>query len=250
MPATKLSKNRQDYLFDIFPESNLIGAFSSRASGNMSLVYGKTEGALDNRRRFLKDLGIDYRDLVCSQQVHGSRVRYIQEADKGKGALSYETAIASTDAIITDKKRLPLAIFTADCLSVFLYDPDKLAIGVVHAGWRSTKNNICIETIKLMQEEFNSDPNNLYAAFGPAMRSCCFEVENEVRDSFSSGLIQRDNRYYLDLAGINKNQLLDSGVKDRNIFDCGICTVCRNAEFFSYRKEKDGSGRMMSVMML
>ncbi len=152
--------------------------------------------------------------------------------------------------MVTDKKNLPLAVLTADCLSVFLYEPKTPAIGLVHAGWRSTKDNIAAETIKLMQEKFHADPKDLYAAFGPAIRSCCFEVEKEIMDSFPGGLIRRDNRYYLDLARINKNQLLDSGVKDRNIFDCGICTVCRNAEFFSYRKEKSDSGRMMSVMML
>ncbi|MFH0913037.1 MAG: peptidoglycan editing factor PgeF [Candidatus Omnitrophota bacterium] len=250
MPKAALLKNGQYYRFNNFLDPGLICAFSCRALGNMSLCYGQTQGVLENRKQFLGELGVDYRDLVCAHQVHGNAVCYIQESDKGKGALVYEGSVANTDALVTDKKGLPLAIFTADCLCVFLYDPDKPAIGVVHAGWRSTKDNIVAETIKLMRGEFNTDPKGLYAAFGPAIRSCCFEVEKEIIDFFSGGLIQRDNRSYLDLPGINKNQLLDSGVKGENISDCGICTLCRNADFFSYRKEKSSSGRMMSVMML
>jgi copper oxidase (laccase) domain-containing protein len=57
----------------------------------------------------------DYQDLVCAKQMHASSVSFAQEKDRGKGALSYENAIPDTDALITDKKNLPLAVFTADC---------------------------------------------------------------------------------------------------------------------------------------
>jgi len=100
--------------------SNLTCAFSHRQLGNMSLFYGDTEGALIHRRRFLEPLGMDYRDLACAGQIHSDRIQYVTEQDKGKGASSHEASIADTDALITDKKDLPLAIFTADCLSVFL----------------------------------------------------------------------------------------------------------------------------------
>jgi len=206
---------------------------------------------LENRKNFLKGLGIDYRDLVCTKQVHANVVKYVQDADKGKGALSYENSVSDTDALITNKRNVPLSIFTADCLSVYLYDSKTHSIGLVHAGWRSSKENIAAKTIKLMQEKFNTKAEDLYAGFGPAIRSCCYEVGEELTDFFGPEyLIKRDNRYYLDLAGINKKQLLDQGVKDKNIFDSKICTVCRSEDFFSYRREGSGCGRMMSVMML
>lgn len=242
--------NRQYYLFEKFPDRGLAYSFSRRICGNMSLNYGDTKCSSENRRIFLKELGIDYRDLVCAKQVHGSRARYIGEDDKGKGALSYDTAIPDTDALVTDKKNLPLAILTADCLSVFLYDPKTPAIGLVHAGWRSTRINIAGETVKLMREKFNTDAKDLSVGFGPAIRSCCYEMAEELSGFSPSEFIRRGERYYLDLAGINRKQLLDSGVKGENISDCGICTVCNNKEFFSYRIEQDASGRMMSVMML
>ncbi|MDD4980740.1 MAG: peptidoglycan editing factor PgeF [Candidatus Omnitrophica bacterium] len=243
-------ENKKYRIFEKFPDAGLVYSFSSRASGNMSLCYGDTKDSLENRKLFLKALGIDYQRLVCAKQVHGKTVRYMGEDDKGRGALSGDTAIPDTDALVTDKKNLPLAILTADCLPVFLYDPKTPAIGLAHAGWRSTSFNISGETVKLMRERFHTDAGNFLVGFGPVIRSCCYEVKEELSGFSPCEFIKRGQRYYLDLAVINRKQLLGSGVKEENIFDCGICTVCHNKDFFSYRLEQGSSGRMMSVMML
>ncbi len=227
-----------------------ISAFSPRLFQNMSLFYGDTGGSLNNRRNFLSTLGIDYRDLVCAKQIHSSRIAYVKEEDKGKGALSYDASIAGTDALVTDKSNLPLAVFTADCLSIFLYDPATPAIGLIHAGWRSTRENITVKAVQLMREEFNTEPSGLYVGFGPAIRSCCYEVSQDFNGLFPYNLIKRNDRYYLDIVAINKSGLLDLGVKENNISDSGICTYCRSDEFFSYRKEGKACGRIMSLIML
>src|SRR3989338_11626305 len=118
MSQLSASLNTPYRLFLSFPE--IICIFSSRKSENMSLVYADTSHALENRRLFLQGLNIDSRDLVCAQQVHGSQVRYARQADKGKGAFSHADSLAKTDALVTDQKNLPLAIFIADCLAIFL----------------------------------------------------------------------------------------------------------------------------------
>lgn len=205
---------------------------------------------MSNRKNFLSTLGIDYRDLVCAKQIHSNYARYVREEDRGKGALSYDSSIADTDALVTNKRNLPLAVFTADCLSIFLYDPATPAIGLIHAGWRSAKENITAKAIQLMQEKFNTKTLDLYVGFGPAIRDCCYEVSRDFNDFFPRDIIERDNRYYLDLLQINKRQVLDSGVKENNILDSKICTYCRNKEFFSHRKEGKACGRLISVMML
>lgn len=250
MSEHPLLTNKKYYRLFNLPSAKLICAFSSRNLKNMSLSYGDTSESLKNRENFLKELGIDYRDLVCARQIHSNYIRYAREEDEGKGALSYESAIADTDAFITDKRNVPLAIFTADCLSLFLYDPKTPAIGLVHAGWRSSKENIVTKAIKLMQEKFYTLTEYLYVGFGPNIRSCCYEVGKEFVNFFPGNIIERDDRYYLDLVSINKKQVLDIGVKELNIFDSGICTSCQNEEFFSYRKEGKSCGRMMSVIML
>lgn len=246
-----LASNRKYYLFDGFTGSGLVFGFSTRLSGNTSLFYGDTHDALENRKQLLKELDIDHRSLVCAKQAHTNRVSYIQENDAGRGALSSADAVNDTDSFITDKINVPLSIFTADCLSIFLYDSKRHAIGLAHAGWRSSKSNIAAKTVQLMSQEFDSKAEDLYIGFGPAIRECCYEVGKEVVDSFGDAYLrERLGRYYLDLAGINKKELLAQGVQEKNIFDTGICTSCRSREFFSYRKEGSACGRLVSIAML
>ena len=236
--------------FSALNDSGIACGFSNRENGNMSLSYGNTKGALENRQSFLSSLGINYKDLVCAKQVHSNRVQYVRDSDRTRGALGYEDSIPGTDGFITDARNLPLAIFTADCLSVFLYDSRKPAIGLLHAGWRSSKENIVSCAINLMRSKFSTDPADLFAGFGPSIRSCCYEVSVEFKDNFSFGLIESSGRIYLDLAEVNKKQLFDSGVKKENIFDSGICAYCDSNDFFSFRREKEVAGRMISVIAL
>ena len=251
MKAQDLIKNKELYLLNgIVPLDKLICAVSSRSDGNMSKAVGDTRDALNNRRDFLGGLGIGYKDLVCAGQVHGCSVRYVTEKDRGSGARASDAAIADTDALVTDIPRLPLAIFTADCLPIFLYDPKRPAAGLVHAGWRSTKENIVIETLRSMEKNFGTGMKDLFVGFGPAIRSCCYGVGRDFEDFFPGELIKKDRNYYLNLARINLRQLLEFGVLAGNIFDCRICTSCRCEDFFSYRKEGASCGRMMSVAML
>ena len=101
-----------------------------------------------------------------------------------------------------------------------------------------------------MQERFGTDPSGLYAAFGPAIRDCCYEVSAEFNDYFPYAVLERGRSLYLDLALISRNQLIASGVKKANIFDSGACTFCGGSNFFSYGKEGEACGRMMSIAML
>ncbi|MDD5595956.1 MAG: peptidoglycan editing factor PgeF [Candidatus Omnitrophica bacterium] len=216
----------------------------------MSLAYGDTKHVLLNRRDFLGSLGVDPGLLVCAKQVHGAVVKYVTEADCGKGALSAESAIEGTDALITDKKNLPLGIFTADCLSIFLFDPSHLSIGVIHAGWRSTRENIAVKTINLMAEKFKTKAADLYVGFGPALRECCYEVGEEFKGYFSDCVKENNGKFFLDLVIVNLKQLLGLGVERARIQDTKICTCCRNKEYFSFRKEGNACGRIASVIML
>jgi YfiH family protein len=216
----------------------------------MSLNYGPAQDSIDNRRDFLKKFGVDHKELVCAKQVHGDRIKLAGSADKGSGALVYDNAVADTDAFLTDRPYLPLAIFTADCLPVFLYDSENHAAGLVHAGWKGSQAQITAKAVRLMQKEFTTRPRQLYAGFGPAIRECCYEVGKEFNGYFTRGVIERDRRFYFDLIGVNRQQLLDAGVQEKNIVDPYICTACRNDTFFSYRKDGPAGGRGMSVIML
>jgi hypothetical protein len=240
----------QDLIFNGLFDPELVAGFSTRSCGNMSLNYGDTKPSLDNRKNFLKILNIDYRSLVCAKQTHGVNIKRPGLSQKGNGALEYESALADTDAIITDQKHLPIAIFTADCLPIFLYDSLNHTIGLIHAGWRGTQGNLVAKTIESMRGEFNSRPENIHVFFGPSIRSCCYEVGKDFQDKFPKKLLRRGKKFFLDLIEINREQFSLCGIKPGNITDCSICTSCRNEEYFSFRKEGESCGRMMSVLML
>ncbi len=173
--TNNIVKIRGTYQFRRFTDLGVVAAFSNREF-NLGFSNNSLSTLKYERYNFLKNLDINYKDLVCAKQAHKTKVSYIDEKDKGRGALNYNEAISNTDALITNKINLPLAIFTADCLSIFLYDAKNKAIGLVHSGWRSTKGNIVRNALNLMQRKFNTHPQDLLVAFGPAIRSCCYEV--------------------------------------------------------------------------
>jgi polyphenol oxidase len=231
-------------------DNSVIASFSRRQDGNMSLSFGDIRDSLENRKKFLSVQDIDYRDLITAQQVHGKNVEYMRQKNKGSGASDYESSVIDTDGFITDQPGVPLAILTADCLPVFIYDPRRPAIAILHAGWRSSEQNISEEGLKGMQNKFGSRPKDLLVGFGPSIRSCCFEVEKDFKSNFAFGLLKRNGRVFMDIALINQRQLVNCGVREENIFDPALCTFCNNNDFFSFRKEAKAAGRLISVMML
>ncbi|PIQ85279.1 MAG: multicopper polyphenol oxidase [Candidatus Omnitrophica bacterium CG11_big_fil_rev_8_21_14_0_20_43_6] len=232
-----------------FGINSVTAAFSRRSDGNMSFSFGEIRQSLDNRKKFLFGLGIDYRDLITAKQVHGKNVELITQENKGSGALDYESSIPDTDGLITNQRGVPIAILTADCLSVFIYDPAHLAIAILHAGWRSTEQNIAQQGVLAMQNKFGCHLQDLLVGFGPSIRSCCFEVENDFKSNFPYGLLKREGKTFMDIALINQRQLVDSGVKQANIFDPKFCTFSDEG-FFSFRKEAKNAGRLISAIML
>jgi polyphenol oxidase len=193
---------------------------------------------------FLKALGAADLPLAKLGQVHKGRVA------KVTSKTDFSSKIAGCDGAITNTKGAALIVLTADCLPIFLYDPEKNAIGIAHAGWSGTLEGIAKNVVKAMKAEFMSDPSRILAGFGPAIRQCCYEVRGEFLVHFPGSVAKMAHKYYFDLAGENAEQLLSAGVISKNIFDCGICTSCGSGEYYCYRKEKENAGRTASVIML
>ena len=235
------------YVFESFKEHTCIAAFSTN---QLDLGFQNNPDIKDNRAIFLRKLGIDAKRLVCLQQVHGNNVFLATLKDKGRGAWDYTLALPGYDGIITSKNNLPLAVFSADCLSVFLLDVKKRIAALLHSGWRGTKDNIVGVAIGILKNKFQSQPEDILCALGPSIRSCCYEVGPEFKEYFPEGLLKRKDKIFLDIVHANLNQLLSLGVREKNIYDCGICTSCQNKDFFSYRKNGLSAGRMMSVIMM
>ena len=196
------------------------------------------------QRAYLQKIcGIDIPQVFWRKQIHGDDILV---ASGGAGA---SKGCRDADAFITDEKNLPIAIRTADCVPVFIFDPLRRAIGLAHAGWKSTHKMIAAKTVQRMREKYSSQPSDLKIVLGPSLRECCYLVGVEFRDYFPSHVKERGGHLYLDLIGVNRDQLLQVGVRQENIFDSGICTYCHK-NYFSFRRDGAKAGRMISLMML
>ncbi|MFH1202494.1 MAG: peptidoglycan editing factor PgeF [Candidatus Omnitrophota bacterium] len=242
-----ITKIKNYYCFAKLQAEDIVAVFSDRS---LDLGFKNNPCLIENRKIFLENLSIGYYSLVCLKQPHEARIKRARFCDLGRGALDYTDALNDYDAFITNEKDLPLAIFTADCLPIFVFDPLNKAIGLAHAGWRGSRAGIAKNTISAMITEFNSHPQDLIVAFGPCICRNCYLVSNEFKNYFSDGLTEKDGKLYLDLIKINRSQLEAAAVNKENIIESGLCTSCNNQEFFSYRKEGPSCGRMMSVIML
>jgi YfiH family protein len=237
------------YQFRTFKNHDIAALFTTR-NQDFSIRHNGLSRAFALRQEFLTHHGLPAKDLVCLKQVHSSRIVWVGKHVPVRGCRDFELSLPCADGLITDRTDVPLAVFIADCLAVYFFDPRKRIIGLVHAGWRGTAEKISPRLITTLRERFSVSSADLLVAFSPAIRSCCYEVKEDLRSFFPESLIERDGKLFLDLIGENKKQLIAAGIKEENIYDCNICTSCRSNEFFSFRKEKDKAGRMMAAIMI
>lgn len=187
---------------------------------------------------------------IVSNQTHSDHIKVITQKET-KGWESLSNAVEDCDALITNVKGVVLNILTADCVPILLYDKQKEVVAAVHAGWRGTKSQIVSKTVKKMGEVYGCDPEEIIAGIAPSIGRCCYEVGKDVAEHFfdmPEGLRSKGKKFMLDLPFINKKQLLNAGLQEKNIEMSHTCTACEVDRFFSYRKEQGCSGRFMSMI--
>jgi YfiH family protein len=179
---------------------------------------------------------------VTLRQIHSDRVL---------NAHGLQDREEEGDALITDEPGLSIGVRTADCVSVLLLDSERRTVAVVHAGWKGTLAQIVRSAIQELSRQFGTVPANLHAAIGPCIRERCYEVGPEVAERFpdyartasTAGVKTR-----VDLVKANVRQMKEAGVKDEQVFDSCLCTACSPEIFFSYRREPENPGRMLSAI--
>jgi YfiH family protein len=225
--------------FDEFEKLGLaIAAISEVSDGDCA----STPGTLDARRAFCAACAVDANDVVCARQVHGTAVGRAEEQHRGHGV-----GFGKTDALITGVPGLPLAIFVADCVPVYLFDPRRRAGALIHAGREGTLQNIAGITIAALEREFGCRPADLHAVIGPSAGPCCYEVSGEIAATFRDARLPVRGRN-LDLWNANALQIAATGTPDAQIHVTGICTIC-SGRFHSYRAGAV-SKRNMALFML
>lgn len=225
--------------------------------GDNSNYKDKKNVVTKNYKLICNELDVDYKNIIRPYQTHTSNVKGV---DVGNGIFLEE--YINIDGLITNKKNIALSLTYADCTPIYLFDPIKKSIGNIHSGWQGTVKEIAKNAIKKMIETYGSSPKDIICAIGPTIRKCHFEVEEDVKDMFLNkfnyieeivtiGQIKQGRqKYYIDTVKINKNILMEMGIKEENIIDSKICTVCNSSLMHSYRKEGKDAGRNTALIML
>lgn len=209
------------------------------ASMNLAVKLDETRENVEENFRILgKALGFDPAYLVLTRQTHSDIVRVVTKADC-RGSIHRD--YPECDGLVTNDPGVTLAVFTADCTPLLLFDPVTGAVGAAHAGWRGTAAQIGAKTVKAMVDSFGCDPADLRAAIGPNIGFCCFEtdadVPNAMLETFGEAVCPfiraSGGKFYLDLKQINALSLRRAGVQHIEIST--HCTKCQPHRFWSHR---------------
>ena len=210
----------------------------------------------ENYKKLCDVIGIDYKKLVYSNQLHTDKVEDIKDikdfAQEKKGV----------DGLCTNKEGITLATVNADCILFFFYDPVKNVIANTHSGWKGTLQRISLKTVQKMQEKYGCNTKDIICCINPSIRKCHFEVEKDVKDLYENEfqdiedineIIEEkipNKKWNIDTVLINKIILNKIGILEENIIDSGICTVCNKEQIHSYRVRKEGYGVETAVIGL
>jgi YfiH family protein len=216
------------------------------AALNLSYAVGDEKAYVDeNRRRFKAYVGVDT-PLATVRQVHGAEVAQASVVARDDWLAPPEE---EADAMVTDRDAV-LAVQTADCAAVLLFDPESRIVAAAHAGWRGTARGVIRKTLKAMGES-GASPARIVAAIGPCIGPACYEVGEEVarRLPESAEPIRRARgKYLMDLANAVEVSLIVAGVRSDNIDKIEACTHCKEGELFSYRRSGGVCGRMFGFI--
>lgn len=257
------------FTFPIFDQvsQEVLHGFSSRKGGvssgefasmNFSISRGDTkENVTENYVRMADALGFNPESLVCSDQTHTNHVRIVTEKDRGKG-YSREKDYQDVDGMVTNVPDLVLATYYADCVPLFFVDPVHHAIGLSHSGWRGTVSDIAGETIRVMQQEYGTNPSDVLAAIGPSICQDCYEVSEDViecfRKQYDSELWpilyreKENGKYQLNLWEACRQNMLKAGLCAERIQTTDLCTCCNPDLLFSHRASKGRRGNLAAFL--
>ena len=237
-------------------------AFFNQLGGHSSGIYKSLNCGLnssDSKKNVLKNLEIVKKKIgsvsnkiVFLNQIHSNKLYYIDKKVK------LSNKIFAGDALITNRPNTPIAILTADCAPILIFDKKSKIVAAVHAGWKGAYKEIIKKVIKFMIKK-GSSINNITAVIGP-----CISLKSyEVKQDFIKKFIEKDinnkiffkkvrDKNYFNLNKYISYQLKSLNIKKIEIINKDTFNVKNN--FFSARRSKnsnkDDYGRNISVIMI
>jgi hypothetical protein len=166
-----------------------------------------------------EELGLGGNTFVFGEQVHGREVAIVNEHTS--------VPVPGVDGVITASPAVCLGVYVADCCAVYLVDPVRRVIGLLHSGRKGSELGITAVAIERMRTEFQSDPADIVVQLSPCIRPPNYEV---------------------DFAALIVAQCRAAGVTQ--VHDCGTCTGADTNAYYSYRIKKGKTGRMLALLAL
>jgi len=184
--------------------------------------------------------------VVGGDRVHGTGVETVRYAPGVR-------IFGETDGYLTRDPGTALTIMSADCVPVYVVDPDHSVVGLLHAGWRGTVGGILPNALRRMARQFGTKIRRVFVSLGPHARSCCYEVREDTARAFGKypfalrALADRPGSFRLDLSAVLRSQAMGCGVLPKNFCVAPFCTV-HDRRFHSYRRDKTRK-RMCALIM-
>lgn len=201
--------------------------FSKKLDGPMK-IDPLNLNCLKNRKDYFKKFDISYDKTVFPVQSHSCVVTKISKKNESN---------IQADALITELADLYLTVTASDCFPIYLFDPIKKVVGIVHSGWRGSVNGILKNTI----EKMGSDPINTLVGIGPGIQKCHFEVKEDVKSKFlkyPKAIVNKKGKLYINIPSVIITQLKMLGVPSKNIEQSSDCTYCKVNKYYSFRRDK------------
>jgi len=177
--------------------------------------------------------------VARARQVHGSTVIETKIVPSG--------VMGEADAVATSTLGIAPTVITADCVPIVIAGGG--AVAAVHAGWKGLRDGVIESGVAAVRRMSSETEPELAAAIGPCAGACCYEVSDELHESFAQRHEDFRNGQNLDLNAVARQQLSDAGVE--MIHDLALCTICSDPDLlFSYRRDQGETGRQGALIWL
>ena len=180
-------------------------------------------------------LAAGWRSVVRSRQVHGRSIHVHGRLPRGV------CLTGKGDGHATGVSGVLLTVTLADCVPVFIVDPGRRTVALLHAGWRGTAAGVVEAGLDTLSESFGSDPKELHVHLGPAICGSCYEVGPEVFRAL--GEVAPRAPAAIDLRSVIRRRSSAAGVRGRNVTVSDECTLCGDGRYYSHRRGDRGRHR-------
>lgn len=232
-------------------DDSLYFYFDNIENDKIDHLFSSRIGWEDENKEINKIFNCD-KEVISLKQIHGDKVYVVDKEFKVKN----KGKLLEGDGLLTSLDTVILKTYHADCTPIYFIDYKKRVVGVAHAGWKGTYENIMEKMIDSMMSKFDCSLETINIFIGPCIKDCCYEVGEDIYNKFFEKYKRigafdiRNESYYLNIGEINLYQAETMGIKKSNIFKSNLCTGCNTDKLYSYRKENKTQGRLVAAISI